>query len=122
MQRSSQTAAMFLLGALLAGGVLGFTADRVMNGEHGRPADIRALRANFARRLDLTSAQRAVVDSLLDDRNRQMMELLKPQRPAMDSIRERARAQIRRILTPAQLIEYEAVMKEQQADTIKGKE
>lgn len=113
---------MFLLGALLAGGVLGFTADRVMHGRHDRPADIRALRASFAKRLDLTTAQRVVVDSVLDDRNRQMMELLKPQRPAMDSIRARARAQIRRILTPAQLVEYEAVIKEQQADTIKGKE
>ena len=113
---------MFLLGALLAGGVLGFTAERVMNGRHDRPPDIRTVRARFARRLDLTAAQKAVVDSILDDRNRQMMELLKPQRPAMDSIRERARAQIRRILSPAQLVEYEAVIREQQADTTKGKE
>ena len=113
---------MFLLGALLAGGVLGFTADRMMNGRHNRSADIRALRASFARRLDLTAAQKAVVDSILDDRNRQMMELLKPQRPTMDSIRLRARAQIRRILSPAQIVEYEAVIKEQQADTIKGRE
>jgi Spy/CpxP family protein refolding chaperone len=113
---------MFLLGALLAGGVLGFTADRVLNGAHDKAPDIRTLRASFARRLDLTAAQKAVVDSILDDRNRQMMELLMPQRPAMDSIRARARAQIRRILTPAQQVEYEAVIREQQADTTKGKE
>ena len=113
---------MFLLGALLAGGVIGFTADRVVSGSHQpAPNDQRAMREYMARRLGLTTAQRPVVDSILDERNRLMMELLKPQRAQMDSIRERARTQVRRILTPAQLVEYEALLKQGQPDTTKGK-
>jgi hypothetical protein len=33
MQRSRSLALMFLLGALLVGGALGFTADRVLTGD-----------------------------------------------------------------------------------------
>lgn len=122
MTRSRRTAALFLLGALLAGGVIGFTSDRMISGRHQPPrTDVRAMRDNLARRIDLTAAQRPVVDSILDDRNRQMMELTKPLRAEMDSIRERARTQIRRILTPAQLVEYEALIKESQSDTVRGK-
>ena len=122
MTRSRRTAALFLLGALLAGGVIGFTSDRMVSGRHQPPrTDVRAMRDNLARRIGVTAAQRPVVDSILDDRNRQMMELTKPLRAQMDSIRERARTQIRRILTPAQLVEYEALIKESQSDTVRGK-
>ncbi|MBI3790331.1 MAG: periplasmic heavy metal sensor [Gemmatimonadetes bacterium] len=120
--RSRQTASMFLLGALLTGGVLGFSANRVFAGGHGKPwtDPQKTARAQLADRLDLTPAQRERVDSILDDRHRQMTEVLKPVRPRMDSIRLNARAQIRRILTPAQEVEFEAVLKEMQADSGKG--
>ena len=36
MDRSKGYAMMFLLGAFIAGGALGFTADRVMDTRHGR--------------------------------------------------------------------------------------
>lgn len=113
---------MFLLGALLTGGVLGFSADRVFaNGRSVRMTEPqRAMRQQLANRLDLTPAQRERVDSILDDRHRQMTDLLKPVRPKMDSIRLNARAQIRRILTPAQEVEFEAVLKELSADSTKG--
>ncbi len=120
--RSRQIAAMFLLGALLAGGVLGFSANRVF--ADGRPRawgdSQRTMRGYLGNRLDLTKAQRERVDSILDDRHRQMNDVLKPVRPKMDSVRENARAQIRRILTPAQEVEFEALLKEMQADTGKG--
>lgn len=120
--RSRQTATMFLLGALLTGGVLGFSANRVFAGGHEKPwGDAqRTMRQHLADRLDLTPAQRERVDSILDDRHRQMTDVLKPVRPRMDSIRLNARAQIRRILTPAQEVEFEAVLKEMQVDTAKG--
>ncbi len=119
--RSRQTATMFLLGALLTGGVLGFSANRVFAG--GRKPLVqpqRQLRDQLAERLQLTPAQRERVDSILDDRHRQMNEVLKPVRPRMDSIRLNARANIRRILTPAQDVEFEAMLKELQADSGKG--
>jgi Spy/CpxP family protein refolding chaperone len=120
--RSRQTASMFLLGALLTGGVLGFSANRVFaDGRKLRFSDqTRAMRQQLADRLDLTPAQRERVDSILDDRHRQMNDVLKPVRPKMDSIRLNARAQIRRILTPAQEVEFEGVLKELQADSAKG--
>jgi Spy/CpxP family protein refolding chaperone len=119
--RSRQTATMFLLGALLTGGVLGFSANRVFAG--GRKPLVqpqRQLRDQLSERLQLTPAQRERVDSILDDRHRQMTEVLKPVRPRMDSIRLNARANIRRILTPAQEVEFEAMLKELQADSGKG--
>lgn len=119
--RSRQTATMFLLGALLTGGVLGFSANRVFAG--GRKPLVqpqRQLRDQLAERLQLSPAQRERVDSILDDRHRQMTEVLKPVRPRMDSIRLNARANIRRILTPAQEVEFEAMLKELQADSGKG--
>ncbi len=120
--RSRQTASMFLLGALLTGGVLGFSANRMFaDGRSLRASDQqRAMRKQLSDRLDLTPAQRERVDSILDDRHRQMTDVLKPVRPKMDSIRLNARSQIRRILTPAQEVEFEAVLKEMAADTIKG--
>ncbi len=119
--RSRQTATMFLLGALLTGGVLGFSANRVFaSGRKPLVQPQRQLRDQLAERLQLTPAQRERVDSILDDRHRQMNEVLKPVRPRMDSIRLNARANIRRILTPAQDVEFEAMLKELQADSGKG--
>ena len=120
MQRSRQTAAMFLLGALLAGGVLGFTADRMMSRAGptvGPRQSVKLMRDNVAKRLDLTPAQRAVLDSILDDRHKQMVDVMKPMRPKMDSVRQNARTQIRRILTPPQQVEFDALIKEMEADT-----
>ena len=111
---------MFLLGTLLAGGVLGFTADRMMNRADAspmHPPSVKSIRDNVAKRLDLSPAQRAAMDSILDDRHKQMVELIKPMRPKMDSVKENARHQIRRILTVPQQVEFDALIKEMQADT-----
>jgi Spy/CpxP family protein refolding chaperone len=122
MQRSRHLAVMFLLGAVLVGGALGFTADRVLLGEKLCPrwGDYRGMRATFADELDLTAAQRAAVDTILDLRHRQMTEVLKPVRPQMDSISENARNQIRRLLAPAQQSRFDDMhreMREKQQNT-----
>lgn len=108
MQRSKHLALMFLLGAVLVGGALGFTADRYMLRDAGR--DPRSSRALLYDRLELSTAQRAAMDSILDDRHRQYKALLEPVRPQMDSIRFRARAQIRALLTPEQLERFEQIL------------
>ena len=109
MQRSKNLAMMFLLGSVLVGGALGFTADRVWMKD---PAcsDPRRSRALLYERLELTSAQRASWDSVLDDRHRQFDSLFKPIKPQMDSIRSRGRAQIRALLTPKQLERFEQIL------------
>jgi len=98
MQRSKNLAMMFLLGAVLVGGALGFTADRVWMRD-ARCADPRASKELLYDRLELGAAQRAAFDSILDERHRQFDSLFKPIRPQMDSIRERSRAQMRALLT-----------------------
>ena len=112
MQRSKHLAMMFLLGAVLVGGALGFTADRVWMKDTSN-TDPRASRALLSERLDLNAAQRAALDSILDERHRQFDSLLKPIRPQMDSIRMRSRAQIRALLTtPEQRERFEAILRE----------
>ena len=110
MERSKGYALMFLLGAFLAGGALGFTADRVIDGGHRR--DMRGPRAylqKMADELKLTPQQQASIDSLMEQKRSQIVALYKPVRPQLDSIAVAARvvsdsthAQIKRLLNPDQ--------------------
>ena len=111
MHNSKQLAVMFLLGAFLVGGALGFAADRVWGREAacGDPGRSRALLYD---RLELTTDQRAAWDAILDDRHRQFDSLFKPIRPQMDSIRARGRSQIRALLTSEQRDRFEAILRE----------
>ncbi len=108
MQRSKSYALIFLAVAFLAGGALGFTADRYMSrGKHergGRPSLDR-----MAKELNLTPEQRVTFDSITTRRRTQMRQLWAPIRPQIDSIHKLARAvsdttheQLKRALTPEQ--------------------
>ena len=117
MQRSKQTALMFLLGALLVGGAVGFSADRVILKDQICPKgkDQKGLRARMFNELDLTAEQRASMDSILDERHRQMRALMAPVRPRLDSISEASWAQMTTIMTDAQRAEFERMRREWQA-------
>jgi hypothetical protein len=110
MQQSKNLAIAFLLGAVLVGGALGFAADRVMlrdriaRREHGRFL--------LADRLQLDAVQRARLDSIIDNRGRRWDLVMAPVRPALDSIKQRARDEIRLMLTPTQRAEFEKVLAE----------
>jgi len=100
-------ALMFLLGAFLTGGAVGFAADRAVN--RSRPEnqyDDRAMRDHFAKELNLTADQRRVVDSAFDWRRARSRELMKQYRPALDSVRDSARVLMRAVLTPDQLTAF----------------
>ena len=98
MQRSKQQALMFLLGAVLVGGVLGFSADRVFQDKqkHWGP------RMRMYNDLKLSETQRARMDSLLDDRNCQINAVMKPVGPQIDAIKKAAHEEILGIMTPEQ--------------------
>jgi hypothetical protein len=98
MQRSKQQALMFLLGAVLVGGVLGFSADRVFSEQSKSWAPRQRMYAD----LGLSAAQQTTMDSLLDDRNCQISALMKPVKPQLDSIKATAHQQVLQILTPEQ--------------------
>jgi Spy/CpxP family protein refolding chaperone len=111
MQRSKQQALMFLLGAVLVGGVLGFSAERVML--HATSKDRSwAARTAMYDDLELTPAQRAAMDSVIDEKNRRVDSLLKPVKPQIDSVRANARTQFYRIFTAEQRAKFEARVRE----------
>ena len=110
MNRSKGYALMFLLGAFVTGGALGFTADRVIGASHNREMrGPRGYRKKMAEELKLTAQQQASIDSLMEQKNRQIVALYKPIKPQLDSIALVARvvsdsthAQIKRLLKPDQ--------------------
>jgi Spy/CpxP family protein refolding chaperone len=106
MQRSKQQALMFLLGALIVGAALGFSADRVLG--RAQPETPLARRQAMYDDLALSPAQRAAMDSLLDQRHCQISRTLATVEPKLDSIRASARAQMDRLLTPEQRTRLEA--------------
>ena len=115
MERSKGYAVLFLLGAFVAGGALGFTADRVIDVKHGRDMrGPRAYRQRMAEELKLTPEQQASVDSLIEQKHRQIVALYKPVKPQLDSIAVLARvvsdsshAQIKRLLNPDQQVKLD---------------
>ena len=120
MQQSKNLAIAFLLGAVVVGGALGFTADRMMlrdrisRPEGGRPS--------LADRLQLDATQRARLDSLLDDRHRRMNLVMATVRPTLDSIKAESRDEIRLILNPTQLAEFEKVLAEMSSSNNKTRD
>ncbi len=116
MQRSKQQALMFLLGAVLVGGVLGFSADRVF---HGEPKTL-APRVRFYEKLGLSQTQRSRMDSLLDDQSCQIGAIMKPVRPHLDSVKSSGHQQMLQILTPEQQGRLELIRKDQaQRDSLR---
>ena len=99
MDRPKQQAMLFLLGAVLVGGVLGFSADRVMR----RPPHNWAERSTMYDDLGLDSAQRAAADSVWDATNCAISNVYEPLRPTLDSIRDDGRRRFRALLNPDQL-------------------
>jgi Spy/CpxP family protein refolding chaperone len=108
MHQSKNLAMAFLFGAVLVGGALGFTADRMLGGNRRGERTLDML----DRRLALTEQQRAQIDAILDERHRQSMVVFETIKPKMDSIRLNAREQLRQVLTAEQRQEYEALLKE----------
>jgi Spy/CpxP family protein refolding chaperone len=109
MQRSKQQALMFLLGAVLVGGVLGFSAEHVLNRDEQHSW---APREKMYDDLGLAPQQRAAMDSVLDISNRQRDSILRPIKPRLDSVRVNTRTQLYQIFTPEQRGKFEARLRE----------
>lgn len=108
MRSSKSIALAFVFGALLVGGVVGFTADRVIGRDDQAPRFFtRAeLRQRFADRLALTPAQRAKVDSILDRKRARMDSLLAPVRPAMKAVSDSTASAINGVLDERQRAKF----------------
>ena len=109
MHRSTRSVALaFVLGALLVGGVLGFTADRVLGRDDAcsRYFTRSELRKRFADRLELTPVQRAKVDSILDVKRSAMDSIQAPVKAAMTSVSDLATRRIEAVLDARQRQEF----------------
>ncbi len=105
MQRSKQQALMFLLGAVLVGGALGFSADRYLG--HEKIAASWGPRSKFYDAIGLSEAQRSTLDSLAFSQDCAIRTMLRPEKQQLDSIRATFKAQVRRVFTPEQLRKYD---------------
>ena len=99
MDRPKQQAIAFLLGAVLVGGVVGFSADRIFRHDDMSIAEKRKAMYDD---LDMSAAQRASMDSLFDARNCQYDAIFRPVQPALDSLRTATRDKMNQILTAEQ--------------------
>src|SRR5689334_19323801 len=104
MQRSKQQALMFLLGAVLVGGVIGASAIKVMDKKPARPS----ARVQMYDDIGIDSAHRITMDSVLDETNCRLGEVIKLWRPRTDSIRDAGFATIRELMTTEQREAFDA--------------
>jgi Spy/CpxP family protein refolding chaperone len=112
MQRPKQQALAFLLGAVLVGGVVGFSADRVFRSNDN---SIAARRQALYDDLELKDAQRAALDSVFDASNCQLEAIFKPLQPSLDSVKAGRRQAMNAILTPKQRTKLEERRKDDDA-------
>jgi Spy/CpxP family protein refolding chaperone len=112
MQRPKQQALAFLLGAVLVGGVVGFSADRMFRRDD---TSVAAKRKAMYDDLELQPAQRTAMDSLFDARNCKYDSIFTAIRPALDSLKADTRARTNAILTDAQRAKLESRRKDHDA-------
>lgn len=117
MERPKLIAALVVLGALIAGIALGVAGDRVVcDSRHEHVADSRTYWDRIGKEWALTTAQRQVIDSLMDAQRREITAIYAPLRPSLDSASARARqvsdstmAHLRLVLTPEQREKLDAM-------------
>jgi hypothetical protein len=122
MQRSKQQALMFLLGAALVGGALGYSADRYV--VHEKLASQFGPRPRFYDELGLSDRQRLRLDSLASARECETRVLLAPHDSAMKAIRARFRQQRDSVFTKEQKVMFDKMLDDarKRADDARAKE
>lgn len=116
MRRTNGYAVAFFIAAFAAGAAAGVVTDRAL--QRGRMerqwGDVRAMRDRLAEDIGMNASQRAQLDTILDDRNRQSDSLMAPVRPQLDSLGAAARQRIRQLLTPEQQATYDQMLRERE--------
>jgi hypothetical protein len=99
---------MFLLGAFLSGSAIGYAADRTLSPARavGRPYTERDMRDMLQQKLNLTAAQRSVVDSAYDWRRVRIDEIQAPYRNQTEAVRDSTRQRVMAALDSSQKVLY----------------
>ncbi|HEV2084678.1 MAG TPA: hypothetical protein VGR09_06325 [Gemmatimonadales bacterium] len=115
-------AVLVLLVAVLAGGIAGVAADRLIllphmhhgpwpGGPHGGPRD-REFRDRFAKEVGLTPDQQIRIDSIMDRQGRELRAVRGQVQPQLDSIITLTRRALDSVLTPEQRKKAEAIRRQ----------
>jgi len=105
---------LFILGAFLTGGVVGFITDRVLSPPRPNVFSDRVMVDELARELKLSPDQRIVIDSVWDWRREQSREIMKTVRPSLDAVRDSARVLMMNPLDDAQKTAFRALLERNQ--------
>ena len=100
--RPKSLAMMFMLGAFLTGGAVGFAAERAVAKPVVLLSDEKSVREELARELRLTEEQKVVMDSAWDWRRARNREIMAVVRPSLDSVRDSARVRMMAVLSEEQ--------------------
>lgn len=116
MRRTNGYAVALFVAAFVAGAAVGVVTDRTLQRERMEQqwGDPRAMRTRLADDLNMDATQRAQLDTILDDRNRQSDSLMSPVRAQLDSLGNQTRQRIRQLLTPAQQATYDQMLRERE--------
>jgi hypothetical protein len=112
--RPKSLAMMFILGAFLTGGAVGFAADRVVSPPRPDVFSERAMIDELARELKATPEQRVAIDAAWDWRRTQSREIMKTVRPTLDAVRDSARVLMMNTLDDAQKTAFRALLERNQ--------
>lgn len=98
----------FILGALLVGGVLGFTADRVFGHDEACANHYTRveMRKRFADKLQLSAEQRRQVDAILDGKRAKMDSVMAPVRAEMQAVSDSTTKRIEAVLDASQRAKF----------------
>lgn len=117
-RRGPVIAVLMLLFTALLGAAVGVSLDRRFSqlghhdalgprgGRFGRPP--AAFRDRMASELDLSPAQRASVDSIVERSHREICAVREEAQPRLDSLFNRMRREVEQVLTPEQVEKAEA--------------
>ncbi len=116
MRRTNGYAVAFFIAAFAAGAAAGVVTDRTLQRERMEKQwnDPRAMRNRLADDLGMDATQRAQLDTILDERNRQSDSLMSPVRPQLDSLGAQTRQRIRQLLTSEQQATYDQMLRERE--------
>ncbi len=103
-------ALIFLLGAFLAGGAVGFAADRALVEPPRHRYDESAMRDSLGKELQLSAVQRHQVDSILDWGRVRRNEIMKPVQPSLRAARDSGRVLINQLLDSAQQTRWRNIL------------
>ena len=112
--RRARALSAALLGAVLAAGALvGAAADRALEPCGGRSHSRgHGLEAEVFQHLALDAGQKAAVEKILERRRKEVAAVWSEVKPRFNRVVEGTRDDLSRVLTPAQLREYDRVIAE----------